>query len=210
MGEQARSTEMAGLLEALRKEYRNGLVASWEPRAVKAGKGLARYLIKYVASPPRAVSRIVAYDGQEVEYFWQDHQSHPQERARVSAVEFIRRLVQHRLPKGFQRVRYLGLHAVCLRKKMMERVRKAIGATIQMAFYFGEAVLQKLGWRAKIKSKFERDPMRCEKRGEEIILWKVWAPTHGVLYYLPDDAPKWVESRTSSRDVVQAQLRFSF
>jgi len=69
MEEQARSTEMAALLEALRKEYERGLVAYWEPRAVKAGKGLARYLIKYVASPPIAVSRIVAYDGQEVEYF---------------------------------------------------------------------------------------------------------------------------------------------
>jgi Putative transposase len=210
MGERARSTEMAALLEVLRKEYERGLVAYWEPKAVKAGKGLARYLIKYVASPPIAVSRIVAYDGQEVEYFWQDHQSHQQERARVSAAEFIRRLVQHILPKGFQRVRYLGLHAVCLRGKIMERVRKAIGATIQMAFYYGEAVLQKLGWRAKIKSKFGRDPMRCKKCGEEMILWKVWAPTHGVLYYLPDDVPKWVESGTSSRDVVQAQLRFSF
>jgi hypothetical protein len=28
-------------------------------------------LVKYVASPPIAVSRIVAYDGEEVEYFWQ-------------------------------------------------------------------------------------------------------------------------------------------
>jgi hypothetical protein len=52
--------------------------------------------------------------------------------------------------------------------------------------------------------------MRCEKWGEEMILWKVWTPTHGVLYYLPDDAPKWVETGTSSRDVAQAQLKFSF
>jgi Putative transposase len=128
------------------------------------------------------VSRITEYAGQEVEYYWQDHKSHQQERARVIAVEFIRRLVQHILPKGFQRVRYYGLHAVCVRQKIGETVRKAIGAALQMAFYFGEAILQKLGWRAKIKKKLGRDPTRCEGCGEEMILWKVWTPTHGVVY----------------------------
>jgi len=44
MEEQARSMEMAALLEALRKEYERGLVVYREPRAVKAGNGLARYL----------------------------------------------------------------------------------------------------------------------------------------------------------------------
>jgi hypothetical protein len=43
-----------------------------------------------------------------------------------------------------------------------------------------------------------------------MILWKVWTPTHGVLYYLPDDAPEWVESGTSWRRLVQARLRLSF
>jgi adenine deaminase len=57
-----------------------------------AGKGLASYLIKYVASPPIAVSRITEYAGQEVEYYWQDHKSHKQERDIVIVVEFIRAL----------------------------------------------------------------------------------------------------------------------
>ena len=140
-------------------------------------------------SPPIAVSRTIEYDGQEVEYYWQDHKSHRQERAKVSAVEFIRVLVQHILPKGFQRVRYMGLHAVSIRQKITEQVRRAIGAVIQEAFYFAEAMVSKLGWRAKIKSKFGRDPLRCARYGEEMILWKVWTPKKGVVYYLPDDAP---------------------
>lgn len=106
--------------------------------------------------------RIIKYDGKEVEYYWQDHKSSKQESARISAVEFIRMLVQHILPKGFQRVRYLGLHAVCLRKKITETVRKAIGAAIQTTFFFGEAVMGELGWWAKIKAKFGRDPMKCD------------------------------------------------
>jgi hypothetical protein len=211
--EQVRESTITGLLGSLRKVYDRGLVAYWEPKPVKTGKGLAQYLIKYVASPPMAVSRIIDYDGQEVEYCWQDHKSHQPQRARVSAVEFIHRLVQHILPKGFQRVRYVGLHAVCLRQKITERVRAAIGAALQLAFSFAEAVLIKLGWRAKIKGKFGRDPMKCERCGEEMILWKVWTPTHGVVYYLPDDAPDWTqatETEVPSKEVVDAQFSFSF
>ncbi|MEA1992514.1 MAG: transposase, partial [Thermodesulfobacteriota bacterium] len=33
-------------------------------------RGLARYLAKYVASPPIAVRRIVRYDGQRVTYWY--------------------------------------------------------------------------------------------------------------------------------------------
>lgn len=123
--------DIKALLKELKAKYSKGIVAYWESKPVKTGKGLMKYLIKYVVSPPIAVRRIIQYNGQEVEYYWQDHKSNQQERARVSAIEFIRLLCQHILPKGFQRVRYLGLHAVCLRQKVTERVRKAIGAVIQ-------------------------------------------------------------------------------
>lgn len=205
-----RDRSMMQLLESLRQEYQRGLVAYWEPRPVTAGKGLARYLIRYVVSPPVAVSRIIEYDGEEVEYFWQDHKSQKPERARVTAVEFIRRLVQHILPKGFQRIRYLGLHAVCVRQKIKEQVRRAIGAVVQEAFYFAEAVMRKLGWRAKIREKFGKDPLVCEQCGEEMMLWKVWVPKHGVVYYLPEDAPVWSEAEVSAKTEGNAQLCFSF
>ena len=209
--EQVKGTGIRALLEGLRREYGRGLVAFWEPQPVRAGKRLAKYLIKYVASPPIAVSRIIEYDGQEVEYCWQDHKSQKPERTRVSAVEFIRRLVQHISPKGFQRVRYYGLHAVCVRRKITERVRHAIGAVLQTAFYFAEAVMLKLRWRAKIKAKFGRDPMRCERCGEEMILWQIWTPQHGVVYYLPEDAPLCTEVNIESSKVEDnAQLCFGF
>lgn len=202
--------EVKALLEELKLKYSKGIVAYWESKPVKTGKGLIKYLIKYVVSPPIAVRRIIEYNGQEVEYYWQDHKSNQQEKAKVSGVEFIRLLCQHILPKGFQRVRYLGLHAVCLRQKVTERVRKAIGAVIQSAFFFGEVVMQKLGWRAKIKAKFGRDPMKCDNCGEELLLWKIWSPTHGLIYYLPDDAPDWVEPLLSPKLLVTVQLSFCF
>jgi hypothetical protein len=210
LAEEIKGRSISAELEELRREYQQGFVAYWEPKPVRIGKGLAKYLIKYVMSPPIAVSRIIEYDGQEVEYYWQDHKSHRQERAKVSAVEFIRVLVQHILPKGFQRVRYMGLHAVSIRQKIKEQVRQAIGAVMQEAFYFAEAVMRKLGWRAKIKGKFGRDPMRCEQCGAEMVLWKIWVPKRGVIYYLPDDAPLWIEARAALKVEGAAQLCFSF
>jgi hypothetical protein len=119
-------------------------------------------------------------------------------------------LVQHILPKGFQRVRYYELHAVCLRQKITEIVRRAIGAMIQQAFYFAEDVMLKLGWRVKIKGKFGTDPMLCDGCGREMLLWKIWTPGYGVLYYLPDDAPEWFEVKPSIKLEEVAQLSFAF
>jgi Putative transposase len=66
--ETSRSAEVALLLKRLGQEYKRGLVAYWEPKPVKIGKGLAQYLIKYVASPPIVVSRIIAYDRPSVSF----------------------------------------------------------------------------------------------------------------------------------------------
>jgi hypothetical protein len=99
-------SEIKTVLEELRQKHKFGVVVYWEKKPVKTGKGLAKYLIKYVISPPIAVRRITEYNGEEVEYYWQDHKSSQQEKAKVSVLEFIRRLVQHILPKGFQRVSF--------------------------------------------------------------------------------------------------------
>lgn len=202
--------EIKALLEELKQKYAKGCVAYWEKKSVKTGKGLAKYLIKYVVSPPIAVSRITQYDGEFVEYYWQDHKSSQPLKARVCVLEFIKRLVQHILPKGFQRVRYFGLHATCLREKIAETLRKALGAVSQLAFFFGEVVFSKLSWRAKLLAKFGVDPLKCDICGEELLLWKIWSATNGVIYYFPDDSPDWSEPKPSPKQPVTVQLSFGF
>jgi Putative transposase len=203
-------SEIKTLLEELRQKYSFGVVVYWEKKPVKTGKGLAKYLIKYVVSPPIAVRRITEYNGEEVEYYWQDHKSSQQEKARVSVIEFIRRLVQHILPKGFHRVRYFGLHATCLRVKITETIRKAIGAVSQLAFFFGEVIFSKLSWRAKMMAKFGHDPLKCDNCGDELLLWKIWSSTHGTIFYFPDDSPDWVEPNPLPKQPESVQLSFSF
>ncbi|MCP3889926.1 MAG: hypothetical protein GY702_13800 [Desulfobulbaceae bacterium] len=94
------------------KQYPKGFVAHvTKGKVPKKCKGLARYLAKYVASPPIAVSRIVEYDGEAVTYWYRDHESKAKKVETVSVFTFIGRMVQHILMKGFNRVRYYGLQA---------------------------------------------------------------------------------------------------
>ena len=58
------------------KKYPDGLVAHIKKGQVpESCRGLAKYLAKYVASPPIAVRRILRYDGSEVTYWYKDHET---------------------------------------------------------------------------------------------------------------------------------------
>jgi hypothetical protein len=39
-----------------------------------------------------------------------------------------------------------------------------------------------------------------------MMLWKVWTPTSGVVYYLPDNAPEWREVAAPAKPAGNAQL----
>ena len=88
----------------------------------KRVKGLAKYLAKYVVSPPISVRRIMSYDGQRVKYWYNDHKSGRRKEEEVDVFTFIGRMVQHILPKGMQRIRYYGLHATRIYEKNREKI----------------------------------------------------------------------------------------
>ena len=60
----------------------------------KRVKGLAKYLAKYVVSPPISVRRIMSYDGQRVKYWYNDHKSGRRKEEEVDVFTFIGRMVQ--------------------------------------------------------------------------------------------------------------------
>lgn len=75
------------------------------------GKGLTEYLAKYVVSPSISVRRIEEYNGQQVSYWYKDHKTDAIQHTTLPVLRFIGWVVQHILPKGFQRIRYFGLHS---------------------------------------------------------------------------------------------------
>ena len=90
------------------------------------GKELAQYLAKYVVSPPISVRRIENYDGETVSYWYRDHKTGQIKHETLPALQFIGRMTQHILPKGFQRIRYYGLHGNVRYQKMREYLAEII------------------------------------------------------------------------------------
>jgi len=177
-----KNDEIDNLVDELWKKYPKGLVANVSKSEVpESSTGLARYLAKYVASPPISVRRIVDYDGRTVCYWYQDHKTNFQKSERIDVLSFIGRMVQHILPKSFQRVRYYGLQATKTFKKWAGTIRKGIrkiGRVVKGAYQ----IVKEKKYRERYQEIGGNDPFICRYCGHEMELMKIWHPKYGVVY----------------------------
>lgn len=89
-------------------------------------ESLARYLAKYVVSPPISLRRIDYDNGESVRYHYRSHHTDRVERERVNVYVFIGRMIQHVFPKGFQRIRYYGVQATKTFEKVKGLIQEAL------------------------------------------------------------------------------------
>jgi hypothetical protein len=179
------------------RQYPKGFVAFVEKGEVPpGGQGLARYLAKYVVSPPISVRRIEGYDGRSVSYWYRDHKTGQVEHATLPALVFIGRMVQHILPKGFQRIRYYGLHGNVRYAKARESLAAVVPAGT-LPDPRGFRVLPRKPFRQLFFESFGRDPLLCPRCECPMELERIEHPRYGTLkdYFetffteLPDDEP---------------------
>ena len=115
------------LVDACFTKYPTGLVTNVQKGQVPSQyQSLARYVAKYVVSPPISVRRIDRYDGKRVTYHYRSHRTDRVEHETVDVHTFIGRMVQHTLPKGFKRIRYYGVQAT----KTFAKVKMVIQAAL--------------------------------------------------------------------------------
>jgi DNA-directed RNA polymerase subunit RPC12/RpoP len=186
------STRLAGDAQAqsvvaeMRRRYPRGFVAHLQGNVLPRLKQLTRYLVKYVVSPPLALSRIVAYDREQqtVTYWYRDHLRQGKKTVEtVSRETFIGRMVQHILPKGFHRIRYYGLQATCTLSKVRAQLLQLLGGAEQQALPLSEvASVRRPGYRERMRAAFGRDGLLCPRCGQEMWLWQIWHPKYGVIY----------------------------
>jgi hypothetical protein len=175
--------KIEALIDDLYARYPDGIVAHIKMEKVPKKDKLAKYLMKYVGSPPIALSRIIKYDGEKVKYWYKDHRTNKKEVEEVSVMTFIGRMVQHILPKGFKRVRYYGLHATCKAKKVAQKLKKVFKTvTKKVQSLFDNVKTGYKKYRDRIKDLTGKDPFKCPNCGEEMILWKIWVPEYGIIY----------------------------
>ena len=174
------------------KNYPKGFVAFLEPGEVPpGGQGLAQYLAKYVVSPPISVRRIKGYDGKTVSYWYRDHKTGQIEHETLPVLQFIGRMVQHILPKGFQRIRYYGLHGNVRYQKMRELIGRIIPANMP-ADPRGYRVLPTKPFQQRFFDSFGKDPLLCPKCHDEMSLELIYHPKYGTIkkYQLFEEIPQ--------------------
>ena len=72
-------------------------------------QGILDYLARYVFRIAITERRILGMDDHTVTFQYKDRKANRQRTCRLEGIEFLRRFLQHILPKGFHKVRYYGL-----------------------------------------------------------------------------------------------------
>ena len=163
------------------RKYPNGLVTNVQKGQVPSQyQSLARYVAKYVVSPPISVRRIDRYDGQRVTYHYRSHRTARVEHETVEVATFIGRMVQPTLPKGFKRMRYYGVQATqtCAKVKVLiQEALAKVGGVVKGAI----KIIARLTYRQRYEQSTGREPLCCPHCGSEMGVWHIWHPTYGVI-----------------------------
>jgi hypothetical protein len=86
-----------------------------------------RYLGRYTHRVSISNHRLIAFDGERVTFRWKDYTHEGQRRTMtLAAMEFLRRFVQHVLPRGFVRIRQWGFLANRCRSARLRLARRLL------------------------------------------------------------------------------------
>ena len=177
-----KSKEINRLVDACYTRYREGFVTNVQKGDVPTRyQSLARYLAKYVVSPPISLRRIDRYDGQWVMYHYRSHKSERVGWETVAVDTFIGRMVQHVFAKGFQRIRYYGVQATKTFAKLKGMIQAAL-AKVQGFVKGAIKIIPPLTYQQRYQQSTGRDPLRCPHCQAEMGVWKIWHPQYGVIY----------------------------
>ena len=89
-----------------------------------------RYLGRYTHRVAISNQRLVAFDGEHITFRWKDYTHDGEWRTMtLTAMEFLRRFVQHVLPRGFVRIRQYGYLASACRTARLARARRLLRRT---------------------------------------------------------------------------------
>jgi Putative transposase len=145
-----KGTETNVFIDRLFKDYPNGFVVNGKRRFEKReGWSMARYIGRYIKHPSIAESRIIAYDGKHVTFWYRDSETDQKITVTMDKFEFVGLLLSHIPEKNFKIVRYIGIYS-----------RRGYRHT-QTEFHEAVIVIIKRSWREEIKKTFEYDPLIC-------------------------------------------------
>ncbi len=142
---------------------------NWNVFTKKAFKGsgqVIEYLGRYTHRVAISNSRIISLNNGKVKFKYKDYRdSNKWKIMELSAIEFIRRFVQHILPNGFYKIRYFGLLAIINRKTKLDNCFRLLRVIMSIPKFEG------LQWHEIIEIISGKDIFNCPvcKNGRLII-----------------------------------------
>ena len=95
--------------------------------AFGGASAVLRYLGRYTHRVAISNHRLIAFDGERVTFQWKDYaHGHQWRTMTLTAMEFLRRFVQHVLPRGFVRIRQFGYLASTCRTARLALARRLL------------------------------------------------------------------------------------
>jgi hypothetical protein len=101
-------------------------------RPVGSGRTALRYLAPYIFRVALSNNRIVAGANEQVTFRYEGGKTRQRCTCTLPAAEFLRRFLQHVLPKGFVKVRYFGLFSPGKRRRLAQ-LRQLLALTTDRA-----------------------------------------------------------------------------
>ncbi|MBI1896108.1 MAG: transposase, partial [Acidobacteria bacterium] len=115
----------------LRTLFREDWVVYAKP-AFGGGPQVLRYLGRYTHRVAISNHRLLAFDGERVTFRWKDYaHGNKQRKMTLAGTEFLRRFLQHVLPRGFVRIRQFGFLANSCRTARLSLARQLLTFTLK-------------------------------------------------------------------------------
>ena len=153
---------------------KDGFYVNAPPSKPDSPKLVTNYITRYIGRPAMAQSRIFAYDGENVSFWYQDHETGKRIDVKLFAFEFIKRLIAHIHGKGFNALRYYGLYA---------KKHKFSGQLILLLPEHVAAARRLCRrWVFRTELSFGHDPTKC-KCGQYMEFLGVFLP--GDIAFMP-------------------------
>ena len=130
--------------------------------SVQGAEKVLRYLARYVHRIAITNNRILSVENERVSFRYQDSRDRRWKTMTLTALEFMRRFLQHVLPRGFHKARYYGLLAPANRHQL-EKIKTLLPDP--------NAQLEASPGTISTESPPSGDPFRCPYCATGTLVW---------------------------------------
>jgi len=132
----------------------------YAPRQKGNVKEQLGYIGRYIRRPAIALHRIEEYDGQYVTYRYHDKKDGQEKREKLTAEEFITRLIVHIPDEQFKMIRYYGVYSRRI-KTLCKKLISVWQKTVRKWIVKVKKTVKRRNWEQRIKEQTGKDPMVC-------------------------------------------------